>query len=195
MNLIVGLGNPGYKYTLTRHNVGFLVIDKFLENKNVKKEINEKTFIGYVIEYCNKKASIIKPMTYMNLSGKAVEDAFERFDTTVEEMLVVYDDVDLEVGKIRLRARGTSGGHKGMASILHALGTEDVPRLRIGIGRGEEEITRYVLSNFEENEIPIMTDAIDIAAKAIEMFLRDGISKAMTLYNKTVDGVPEGKVL
>lgn len=195
MNLIVGLGNPGYKYTFTRHNVGFLVIDKFLEDKDVKKEINERTFIGYIIEYCKKKISIIKPMTYMNLSGKAVEDAFERFDTTVGEMLVVYDDVDLEVGKIRLRARGSSGGHKGMASILHTLGTEDVPRLRIGIGRGEEEITRYVLSNFGENEIPIMTDVIEIAAKAIEVFLRDGVNKAMTLYNKTVDGVPGGKVL
>ncbi len=196
MNLIVGLGNPGYEYMNTRHNVGFLVVDKFLEDKSVEEELNERTFIGYKIEYYDKRALVIKPMTFMNLSGKAVRDALELYDITLEDMLIIHDDVDLELGRIRLKAKGSSGGHKGMASILYTLGTEDVPRLRIGIGRGEEEITTYVLSNFSKNEIPIVIDVINVAARAVETFLRYGIERAMATYNnKTVEEVLRGKVL
>lgn len=186
--LLVGLGNPGHKYVLSRHNVGFWVIDELAERNKVSlKEIKfQAYFTPAVIAGVN--VVLVKPLTYMNRSGIAVGSLLRHFSLRPEKVLVIYDDMDLPLGKIRLRPGGGSGGHRGMASVITALGSEGVPRLRLGIGRqhnegGKENNPAYVLSSFTPGEEEIMGEAVTTAADAVELFVAEGMQAAMNRYN------------
>lgn len=189
MFLIVGLGNPGVKYALTRHNVGFWVIDELASRCRAKaREVKCQSYLTRA-SLCGKEVILAKPLTFMNRSGTAVAALLKHFSLERKSLLIIYDDMDLPLGRIRLRPRGGSGGHKGMASIISFLQSEDVPRLRLGIGRPKnshesstDEID-YVLSTFSPAEEKIMLEAVLIAADAVEVFLSQGLEEAMNKYN------------
>lgn len=186
MKVIVGLGNPGRRYSKTRHNLGFMVLDKLASIYNI--ELNKRGFDsiwgeGYIE---GEKVILIKPQTFMNLSGKAVEGILKGKKAESSDLLIFCDDMDLEPGKIRIRIRGGSGGHKGLRSIIDNIGTDNFPRIRIGIGRPEDDrdAEDYVLSPFRKPEVPVVEEAILRAAEAAVMIIKDGITAAMNKYNK-----------
>lgn len=184
--MIIGLGNPGIKYALTRHNVGFWLIDVLAERWgiSVKKE-KWKSLVGEgVIQ--GEKVILIKPQTYMNLSGEAVRPAIDYLKADIEDICVVYDDLDLPPGKIRLRLKGSSGGHNGMKSIIHHLGTDQFKRVKIGIGRperGQQSIPDYVLSPFAKEELDIIHESVSKVADAMETWLKYPFLEVMNRYN------------
>lgn len=195
MFLIVGLGNPGEEYALTRHNAGFWVIDELAARSKARlKEVRHRSLFSRAL-LSGKEVILAKPLTFMNLSGLAVEALLKHFSLEPDRLLVIYDDMDLPLGKIRLRPKGGSGGHKGMASIIARLGLEEFPRLRLGIGRGGgaevSDAAAYVLSPFELEEEPLIRKAVILAADAVELFLVRGIEEAMNRYNTIGGG--EGK--
>jgi PTH1 family peptidyl-tRNA hydrolase len=183
--MIVGLGNPGKKYERTRHNVGFMVIDALARalpgNGHVRRfdaELFERTIDG-------GRLILLKPQTYMNASGNAVAAAVRWYRVPLDHLLVVYDDLDLPFGQLRLRPSGSSGGHNGMKSIIDRLGRDEFPRLRIGIGRGQTSgAIGYVLSRFNTTEERQLRDVIDRAASAALTWQRDGIDVAMNEFNR-----------
>jgi peptidyl-tRNA hydrolase, PTH1 family len=197
--LIVGLGNPGNKYAHTRHNVGFDLVDILAERWRISLS-DRKQFQGIYGEgngNHNAKIRLLKPQTFMNLSGQSVRATIDWFKLPPESVLVVYDDLDLPLGKIRLRLSGSAGGHNGMKSIISHLGTQNFPRVRIGIGKstGEKDTISHVLGKFSQIEIPIVGDVIYLVNDAIELGLKQGIEKSMSLYNSKSIDVPESKDL
>ncbi len=176
VKLIVGLGNPGKEYERTRHNVGWWVIDRVCRELNL--ELSREKFKGLYGELPTSRGKVIllKPLTYMNRSGESVKGFVKFFKLEPQEVLVVYDDLDLPLGKIRLRKKGSSGGHKGLKSVIEQLGTDNFPRLRIGIGRPEkkEEVVNFVLSPFKEGELPAVEEAVERAAKCILEIVEKG---------------------
>lgn len=183
-NLIVGLGNPGAKYAQTRHNLGFMVMDKLGSDMN---GTSRERFQGQILETVRNDETLIllKPLTFMNNSGQSVAQVARWYKIPPERMLIVYDELDLPFGTIRLRPKGSAGGHNGLASVLTELRTADVPRLRIGIGRPTKGSTvSYVLSRFFENERSDVPRIIDLAAEASLSWLDDGIEAAMNRYNR-----------
>ena len=185
MYLIIGLGNPEEEYSKTRHNMGFNTINKIAEQYNIK--INKKKFQGLyemtTIE--GKKVILVKPQTYMNLSGNCVKEIADFYKVSKEEILVIYDDMDIEPGKIKIRKKGSSGGHNGMKSIIQMLGTEEFSRIRIGIGRPKhngDEIN-YVIGSIPDEEIPKLNNGIEIAKEAVIEILENGIDSAMNKFN------------
>ena len=186
MKLIVGLGNPGKQYAYTRHNVGFMVIDYLADKMGIKVDkIKFKSILGQ--GFCGaEKVVLAKPQTYMNLSGEAVLDLAQWYKLAPEDILVIFDDMDLPVGNLRLRMKGGAGGHNGMKSIIYLLQSEDFPRLRLGIGRPENEMMEsvdFVLSKFSDEEAKIMTEAIKGVADAVLTVLEKGIAQAMNEVN------------
>ncbi|GAW91662.1 aminoacyl-tRNA hydrolase [Calderihabitans maritimus] len=186
MKLIVGLGNPGVEYETTRHNVGFMVVDLLAEEIGAK--IKQKKFNALVGEVFlgTEKVVLAKPQTFMNLSGEAVGPLVQAYCLEPSQVVVVYDDLDLEVGQLRIRGKGSAGGHKGMASVIRALGTDEIPRLRIGIGRPEDtkSVVDYVLSPFPEGEWSVMREVLPVAVEALKFLITEGdLEKAMSLYN------------
>ncbi len=190
MYLIVGLGNPGLRYAMTRHNVGFWVIDELAAR--YQHRLEEIIFQSFYArgDIQGNRVILAKPLTYMNRSGLAVGDLVRHFSISLENVLVIYDDLDLPIGRLRLRPGGGSGGHRGMASVISRLGTEQIPRLRLGIGRRDEEredsareVVEHVLSRFSKNEEEPMHLAVMLAADAVEIFLADGLDEAMNRYN------------
>jgi peptidyl-tRNA hydrolase, PTH1 family len=195
--LIVGLGNPGTKYAQTRHNVGFDLLDILAKRWQVNFS-ERKQFQGIYGEGFgshNAKIRLLKPQTFMNLSGQSVRSTIDWFKLAPESVLVVYDDLDLPLGKIRLRLSGSAGGHNGMKSIISHLGTQNFPRVRIGIGKscGEKDTISHVLGKFSTTEVPIVSDVIYLVNDAIEMSLKQGMEKAMSLYNSKSIAVPEAE--
>jgi peptidyl-tRNA hydrolase, PTH1 family len=195
--LIVGLGNPGTKYAQTRHNVGFDLLDILAKRWQVNFS-ERKQFQGIYGEGFgshNAKIRLLKPQTFMNLSGQSVRATIDWFKLAPESVLVVYDDLDLPLGKIRLRLSGSAGGHNGMKSIISHLGTQNFPRVRIGIGKscGEKDTISHVLGKFSTTEVPIVSDVIYLVNDAIEMSLKQGMEKAMSLYNSKSIAVPEAE--
>ena len=193
--LIVGLGNPGTKYAQTRHNVGFDLLDILAKRWQIGFS-DRKQFQGIYGEGFgshNAKIRLLKPQTFMNLSGQSVRSTIDWFKLAPESVLVVYDDLDLPLGKIRLRLSGSAGGHNGMKSMISHLGTQNFPRVRIGIGKscGEKDTIAHVLGKFSTTEVPIVSDVIYLVNDAIEMSLKQGIEKAMSLYNSKSIAVPE----
>ena len=193
--LIVGLGNPGTKYAQTRHNVGFDLLDILAKRWQIGFS-DRKQFQGIYGEGFgshNAKIRLLKPQTFMNLSGQSVRSTIDWFKLAPESVLVVYDDLDLPLGKIRLRLSGSAGGHNGMKSMISHLGTQNFPRVRIGIGKscGEKDTIAHVLGKFSTTEISIVSDVIYLVNDAIEMSLKQGIEKAMSLYNSKSIAVPE----
>jgi peptidyl-tRNA hydrolase, PTH1 family len=185
--LIVGLGNPGTKYAQTRHNVGFDLLDSLAKRWQLSFS-DRKQFQGIYGEGFgsnNAKIRLLKPQTFMNLSGQSVRAAIDWFKLPPESVLVVYDDLDLPLGKLRLRLSGSAGGHNGMKSIISHLGTQNFPRVRIGIGKscGEKDTISHVLGKFSAIETPIVSEVIDLVDDAIELSLKQGVEKAMSLYN------------
>ncbi|MEK6692373.1 MAG: aminoacyl-tRNA hydrolase [Nitrospirota bacterium] len=183
--MIVGLGNPGRKYSKTRHNLGFMVIDNLSSAYGIK--VNRKGFDAIwgegMIE--REKVILVKPQTFMNLSGRAVKGIFKSRNFETSDLLVISDDMDLGIGRIRVRQRGGSAGHKGVKSIIDALGTDNFARIRIGIGKsGDREVAEeYVLSPFSKSESPIAKEAVQTAAEASVIIIKDGVAEAMNKYN------------
>lgn len=188
--LIVGLGNPGAKYERTRHNIGFEVVDALARTWQVGLSENRKFqgIYGEGMATGNTKIRLLKPQTYMNNSGQAIRAVTDWYKLPPESVLVVYDDMDLPVGKLRLRVSGSAGGHNGMKSTIAHLGTQAFPRLRVGIGSAKEvhpdkDTVSHVLGQFSVQEVKLMTEVVDIAVSAIELSLKQGVEKAMSLYN------------
>lgn len=186
MWIIVGLGNPGRKYSRTRHNIGFMVIEEIARRYGIElKEEDGKCRIGKG-SINNKEVLILEPLLYMNNSGITVGDVVNRFSIPVEHLIVIHDDLDMETGKLRLRRRSSSGGHKGVDSIIQSIASQDFIRVRIGIGR-EEGIAAedYVLRRFRRGEISIIKKTIGRASDAITSILLDGLDRAMNKFNKS----------
>ena len=184
MYLIAGLGNPGEEYKLTRHNLGFMVADKLSTILDVK--FKRKRLYRYAsTNYENEDIVLLKPRTFMNLSGKAISAAMHKYHIDVSRLLIICDDFNLPFGKIRIRAKGSDGGHNGLASIIEYLNTEQFPRLRIGIGSdfSEEEVTDFVLSSFNVEESEQIKEAVDISSQAVLSFIQNGVTHTMNEYN------------
>jgi len=183
MRLVVGLGNPGRRYRGTRHNVGFEVVERLARRWGVRFRAEGQAEVAQA-EVGGEPVLLAKPLTFMNLSGQAVAELVRRWGLAPNQVLVVYDDMDLPVGAIRVRARGTAGGHRGMASVLEGLGTLEIPRVRVGIGRPGSDAVDHVLSRFEPAERAQVEEAVERAADAVEVALRDGIHRAMDRFNR-----------
>ncbi|MCA6504483.1 MAG: aminoacyl-tRNA hydrolase [Pseudanabaena sp. M135S2SP2A07QC] len=202
MSLIVGLGNPGAEYERTRHNIGFMAVDRLATSWSISLG-KEKRFYGIFGEgrlsprlASSGKIRLLKPTTYMNVSGQSVRACADWFKGNPENILVIYDDMDLPLGKLRLRPSGSAGGHNGMKSIISHLGTQNFPRLRLGIGRGgkndidgaiaskaNQNVTSHVLGGFSTTETKILPEIFDLAESTVTSILADGLEKAMSLYN------------
>lgn len=190
--LIVGLGNPEPKYDRTRHNIGFATVDALADYWQVSKTANRK-FQGEFGEGRGPKDKIrlLKPQTYMNNSGRSIRAVLDWYKLPPQSVLIVYDDLDLPLGRLRLRLSGSAGGHNGMKSAIAHLGTQDFPRLRIGIGRpknaavdsNDKKTIGYVLGKFSSEETELMDRVLKLAIEAIELSLRQGVEKSMSLYN------------
>jgi PTH1 family peptidyl-tRNA hydrolase len=184
---IIGLGNPGKRYEKTRHNVGFMIVDELNERfngkfKETKDYLLSKIFIQFIPSF------LIKPITYMNNSGLALRQFINYYKiTNFSKLLIVLDDINLPFGTIRLRERGSSGGQKGLQSVIEALNTEDIPRLRIGVGDESKNTIDHVLSSFTRKEKKVLPDIIDFAANAAETFITDGIEVAMNGFNRNIN--------
>lgn len=179
--LIVGLGNPGQKYDRTRHNVGFMVVDYLAQEWKVNLSTHKK-FQGEFGEA--GKIRLLKPTTYMNLSGEAVGAVVRWYKLLPQVVVVIYDDLDLPLGRIRMRKSGSAGGHNGMKSIISHLSTQDFPRLRIGIDRDDRlETSDYVLGKFTSSELSVMPQVFRFVAESLAMLRLEGIDKAMSIYN------------
>ena len=182
MKLIVGLGNPGKEYENTRHNIGFMVLDYFPGNNNWQEKF-EALYHDEVIN--GEKVLFIKPLTYMNLSGNSVIKFANYFNISTDDILVIHDDLDLSVGKYRLKYKSSCGGHNGMRSIIDNLGTESVPRLKIGISReNNSNVKDYVLGKFSKEEMKLLTDNFLIYKNIIEEYIKTNIDSVMLHYNK-----------
>ena len=183
--LIVGLGNPGSEYAANHHNIGFMMVDSVADKYNVKFK-NEKKFQAEVAEfrYNNEKHYIIKPQTYMNLSGKSVKAFVDYYKISLDDIIVIYDDLDIPLGDIRIRKNGSSGGHNGMKSIISNLNSEEFKRIRIGIGRNSDNnVIDYVLSDFTNAEKQIIEPVINMAPAIITDLLDRDIDYIMNKYN------------
>ncbi|HEX7469581.1 MAG TPA: aminoacyl-tRNA hydrolase [Verrucomicrobiae bacterium] len=196
-HLIVGLGNPGAEYAKTRHNAGFLAVERLAECWRASWKL-EKKFNARVakMDLDGTRVLLCQPQTFMNLSGEAVGALMNFYRVVPADLLVVVDDADLPVGEIRLRPGGSSGGHHGLESVEQHLGTREFARLRIGIGRkdGAREITDYVLSRFDKAETALMEKVLTAAGDQAECWLRAGIQKAMNQFNGVInDSTNEGK--
>jgi len=183
MYLITGLGNPGKQYALTRHNIGFEVIDFLADEFSLGSKKIKFNGEYYTHTINGEKIIFLKPHTYMNLSGECVKAYADYFDINIDKIMIIYDDTSFDTGTVRIRKSGSSGGHKGMADIICNLNSEDIPRVRIGIGEAEYDIKNHVLSRFTEQETTIMQDAVKKAAKAVKTFIEKDIDTAMNLIN------------
>ncbi len=184
MKLIVGLGNPGPQYAQTRHNVGFQVVELFARTHSFTTRKMQFNAILITGRLDGEKIALARPLTFMNESGRAVGPLLRWHKLGLSELLVIYDDLDLPTGRIRLRPDGGSGGHHGMESIIRHLGSDRFPRLRIGVGRPvDRDGVNYVLSEFLRDELPLITAAQEKAAAAIEVFITKGLTAAMNQFN------------
>ncbi|MFQ5585721.1 MAG: aminoacyl-tRNA hydrolase [Thermodesulfobacteriota bacterium] len=188
MRLIVGLGNPGDRYASTRHNIGFMVVDRIALTYDIPvdrkgfQSLHGKGILGA------SRLILMKPQTFMNRSGEAVREVAAYFRISPCDILVIYDDVDLPFGRLRIRAGGGSGGHRGMRSIISTLGTDQFPRVRIGIGRPEgDDVSGYVLSTFTGDEREVLDKVVGRVADAVEIICVRGIGEAMDRFNERND--------
>jgi PTH1 family peptidyl-tRNA hydrolase len=195
VKLIAGLGNPGPRYAESRHNVGFMVVDELAQRWATEVTRFDRHFEGVTgqAQAGGDTVLLLKPATYMNLSGRSVAAAWRFYKLAREDVLVIYDDLDLPVGGLRVRASGSAGGHRGMSDVLQQLGTDEIARIRIGIGKVHRDVTvDYVLSRFFPEERPVMAAAVGTAADAAQCWSREGIAAAMNQYNRKRDGESRG---
>jgi PTH1 family peptidyl-tRNA hydrolase len=195
MKLVVGLGNPGRKYHGTRHNVGFDVVDLVASRHRCEWESAPRGIEALVARYRDgsapgrNEAVLAKPLTFMNLSGAAVVALLQFHKIDPGDLLVVLDEVHIELGRLRTRARGSAGGHNGLKSIIAALGSEECARLRVGVGRGDDrrDLADHVLAKFGAEERAIAVETVDRSADAVELFIAEGIGPVMNRYNRKED--------
>ena len=185
MYIIVGLGNPGKKYEHTRHNAGFDVLDILAEEYDIKiDKIKHKALIGEG-RIGSEKMVLVKPQTYMNLSGESVQSVFQFYEVDMDHLIVVYDDIDLDIGKLRIRKKGSAGSHNGMKSIIKCLGSQDFPRIRVGVSKPEpnRDLADFVLSRVPKDQSDDMRSGLEKAVKTVEEIIRTDIDMAMNKYN------------
>ena len=186
MKIIAGLGNPGKEYRATRHNIGFEAVDYIAYDLWIYiDERKHKALLGKGI-FAGEKVIFLKPQTYMNLSGESIRAALDYYKLTNEDLIVIYDDISLDVGEIRIRTKGSAGGHNGIKSIISHLGTDVFDRIKIGVGDKPKgyDLADYVLGKFKENEVKNMEEAVINAKKALELMLQNEEEKAMNLFNR-----------
>ena len=184
--LVVGLGNPGEKYENTRHNVGFLTVDELAERARVPVQKLKYRALTNTVELGGARALLMKPVTYMNLSGEAVGQAARFYKIPPERVLVISDDVSLPLGKLRIRKSGSAGGHNGLKNIIQHLGTDQFPRVKIGVGEKphpDYDMADWVLSKFTGEDLKTITEAVKRAADAAACVVKDGPDKAMNRFN------------
>jgi PTH1 family peptidyl-tRNA hydrolase len=189
--LIVGLGNPGAKYDKTRHNIGFEAIDHLAQRWQISLS-DQKKFQGIAGEGMagGQKIRLLKPQTFMNLSGQSVRAMLDWYKLDPTAVLVIYDDMDLPLGKLRMRLSGSAGGHNGMKSLISHLGTQAFPRLRLGIGKSQDETIGHVLGKFAAAEMPIVQEVLHLSSDAVNLALREGVEKSMSLFNSKSVAAP-----
>jgi PTH1 family peptidyl-tRNA hydrolase len=187
--LLVGLGNPGLRYANNRHNIGFQVMDRLAGRHGLRFDRWQNETLISTGRMADRPVILAKPQTYMNDSGRSVNALLRFYKIDPSALVVVYDDLDLPFGTVRIRPEGSAGGHKGMTSIIQRLGRQDFPRIRLGIGRppGRMDPADYVLHDFSPAEQPVLLQVYDRAVAALEAILRDGVISAMNTYNGSVD--------
>jgi PTH1 family peptidyl-tRNA hydrolase len=188
VRVIVGLGNPGKEYEGSRHNAGFLVVAGLADGCGIKLSAGRGDFMTGTGRLAGTHVTLVMPLTYMNASGRAVAQVLEQTEVSVEDLLVVCDDVDLPLGQLRLRGSGSDGGHRGLASIIETVGTRDFARLRLGVGRPPDgdDTADFVLDGFGPEERETVDEMVERAIQAVRVTLRDGIGRAMTVFNRKI---------
>ncbi|MBQ6820636.1 MAG: aminoacyl-tRNA hydrolase [Clostridium sp.] len=183
MFLVVGLGNPGKEYEKTRHNIGFEAIDYLAKQYNI--DVNKSKFKGIFGEgfINNHKVILLKPTTYMNLSGESIREIINFYKIDNEDIIVIYDDISLEVGKLRIREKGSAGGHNGIKSIIANIGGDIFPRIKIGVGQPKGDLVSHVLGRFSDEEYKDLQEVIDASTKAVEIIIKNGSKEAMNKLN------------
>ncbi len=184
--MIVGLGNPGRQYELTRHNAGFLFADLLADNNNAKISKIQFKSVTATIDLGGHKCLLLKPQTFMNNSGEAVKQAASFYKIPAEKIIVVFDDISLPCGKLRIRRKGSAGGHNGIKSIIYHLNSDNFPRVKLGVGEKphpDYELADWVLSNFKKDEIPMLRQSAENACGAVELMVKGNIDQAMSNYN------------
>lgn len=183
MYVVVGLGNPGIEYEKTRHNIGFNAIDYIAEDLNIK--VNKSKFKGlYGESYIeNEKIILLKPQTFMNSSGISVREIADFYKVDIKKLIIIYDDISIPLGKIRIRPSGSAGGHNGVKSIIYQLSSDEFPRIRIGIGAPDNNLINYVIGNFSNTEEKIVFDMLKIAKEAVYSLISYGVQTSMNKYN------------
>lgn len=183
MFLIVGLGNPGREYENTRHNIGFAAMDVLAEKYNI--DINRSKFKGeYGEGFINgNKVILLKPYTFMNLSGESVREAIDFYKLTEEQVLIIYDDISLELGRLRIREKGSAGGHNGIKSIINHMGTDVFTRIKIGVGAPKGDLVNHVLGKFSKDEVNILKQTLDAVTEATAEIIDNGAKEAMNKFN------------
>jgi peptidyl-tRNA hydrolase, PTH1 family len=186
MKLVVGLGNPGARYDGTRHNVGFAAVDLVATRHGVQWESAPRGIEALVGRWRAEDVVLAKPLTFMNLSGTAVVGLLQFYKIVAADLLVIFDEAQLETGRIRIRPEGSAGGHNGLKSVIGSLGTQQVPRMRIGVGRGDgrRDLADHVLARFDPDEREVIEDSVARAADAVEAFVADDIGAAMNRFNR-----------
>lgn len=195
MFLIIGLGNPGAKYKATRHNVGFRVVDKIAHRLNIEVDRKANQALIQLAFWQGKKILLVKPQTYMNLSGQSVGELINYYGDQIDDLLVIHDDLDLPVGQLRFKQGGGTGGHNGLKSIIQHLNSPDFDRLKIGIDRpkGPMEVKDFVLTPFSKEEEEALEEAMEKSVDAIGLWMLEGIDKAMNIFNQKKN--PDNKKL
>ena len=185
MKIIVGLGNPGSKYAGSRHNMGFSVVTELADRHNISLNTRFRKGLCGSGAIGGQKVLLVQPQTYMNNSGECVRPMADYYHVPLEDILIVYDDIALDVGQIRVRAKGSAGGHNGMKSLIQHLGSGDFPRVRVGVGEKPPrmDLADYVLGHFPKEELPVIREAVQTAADAAELWLSDGVDAAMNRFN------------
>ena len=183
MFLIVGLGNPGREYENTRHNIGFAAVDVLAEKYNI--DVNRTKFKGeYGEGFINgNKVILLKPYTFMNLSGESVREAIDFYKLTEEEVLIIYDDISLELGRLRIREKGSAGGHNGIKSIINHMGTDVFTRIKIGVGAPKGDLVNHVLGRFSKEEVNILKQTLDAVTEATAEIIDNGAKEEMNKFN------------
>lgn len=184
--LIVGLGNPGPQYEKTRHNVGFRVLDTLAQQAGVKPDRAKFQALTCLCSVGGLRTLLVKPQTFMNNSGLAVRQAADYYKLPPERVLVLFDDIDLDVGRLRIRRDGSAGGHNGVKSIISCLGSQSFPRIKIGVGakpHPDYDLADWVLSRFSARELERLDPAVERAANAVQVILREGLERASSLFN------------
>lgn len=189
MFLVVGLGNPGRRYDGTRHNIGFDVVDELARRHRAEWEAAPRGVEALVARWRLADTVFVKPLTFMNLSGQAIVGLMQFYKIDPSGLLVVVDDVNLELGRLRIRSRGSAGGHNGLKSVIAVLGSEEFARLRIGVGRGDgrRDLADHVLAKFDAGERTIVAETVSRTSDAVELFIAEGIGPVMNRYNRKED--------